>query len=340
MTDRRKLVFTLGAAPLAQPFGSLAQPQGRTAAATASRVWRIGFLTLPSRAVGAAYYAAFVQRLRELGYAEGSNLVVEVRSADGDVPRLTALAAELVQLKVNLIVAVGNQATSAAKEATTSIPIVMPITNDPVGNGYIASLGRPGGNITGLADISFELAPKRIEMLLAMTASKAPKVSRVAVLGPSDNPVMRRQMGFLQEASARLGVSFVPLYALTPEAIEQAFASMREQKATALMVVPHPFLVQQRNQIAQLALQHRLPVSAPYAAFAEAGCLLSYGMDPLDTARRAAIFVDRIFKGAKPADLPVEQPTTFELMINGRTANALGLTIPQELLISASKVFE
>ena len=336
MNTRRKLVNALGAAALAAPFAALAQ----TASTPAGKIWRLGYLTLTSRAAGAASYATFVQRLRELGYVEGGNLVIEMRSAEGDVPRLTALAAELVHLKVDLIIAMANQATSAAKAATTTIPIVMPITNDPVGNGYVNSLARPGGNITGLADISFELGPKRVEMLLAMTATKAPKVSQVAVLGPSDNPVMRRQMGFLQEASARFGVGFVPVYALTPEAIEQAFMSMREQKATALMVVPHPFLAQQRNQIAQLAERYRLPVSAPYAMFAEAGCLMSYGLDPLDNMRRAATFVDKIFKGAKPADLPVEQPVKFELVINGKTAKALGLTIPQALLISADKVIE
>ena len=335
MKTRRKLVNALGAAALAAPFAAIAQT-----ASPAGKVWRLGFLSLSGRAAGAGAYAIFVQRLRELGYVEGGNLMIEARFADADVPRLTALAAELVQLKVDLIIAMANQATSAAKAATTTIPIVMPITNDPVGNGYVNSLARPGGNITGLADISFELGPKRIEMLLAMTATKAPKVSQVAVLGPSDNPVMRRQMGFLQEASARFGVSFVPVYALTSEAIEQAFASLRELKATALMVVPYPFFVQQRNQIAQLAAQHRLPVSAPYAAFAEAGCLLSYGLDPLDNMRRAATFVDKIFKGAKPADLPVEQPVKFELVINGKTAKALGLTIPHSLLISADRVID
>jgi len=336
MKTRRKFVNALGAAALTAPLAAIAQ----TANTSAGRIWRLGYLTLTSRVAGAASYATFVQRLRELGYAEGANLVIEARYADADVPRLTALAAEFTQLKVDLIIALANQATSAAKAATTTIPIVMPITNDPVGNGYVNSLARPGGNITGLADISFELAPKRIEMLLAMTASKAPKVSNVAVLGPGDNPVMRRQMGFLQEASARLGVGFVPVYALTPEAIDQAFESMRGLKATALMVVPHPFFAQQRNQIAQLAERHRLPVSAPYAMFAEAGCLMSYGLDPLDNMRRAATFVDKIFKGAKPADLPVEQPVKFELVINGKTAAALGLKIPHSLLISADRVIE
>ena len=339
MHTRRSLLQALNAltaSALAAPLAALAQPT----VAPSARVWRIGYLTLTSRAASAASYAALMQGLRELGYAEGGNLLVEARFVDGDVPRLAGAAAELVQLKVDLIIAVANQASSAAKAATSTIPIVMPLTNDPVGTGIISSLARPGGNITGLADLSVELGPKRLEMLLAMTATKAPKVSRVAMLGPSDNPVNRRFQSTLQEAALSVGVTVVPVYALNPEAIEQAFGALREQAATALIVVPHPFFFQQRNQIAQLAVQHRVAVAAPYGSFAEAGCLLSYGLDLQDNFRRAATFVDKIFKGAKPADLPVEQPVKFELVINGKTAKALGLKIPQSLLISADRVIE
>ena len=344
MNIRRKLVIALGAGALTAPFAARAQPP----AGSAARIWRIGYLALPGRASSILFITALVRRLRDLGYVEGSNLVIEARYADGAVPRLPALAAELVQLKVDLIIVMGNQATAAAKAATSTIPIVMPFTNDPVGNGYINSLARPGGNITGLADISGELGPKRLEMLLAMTASpasnpaatKAPKVSRVAFLGPSDNPITRRFLVPLEEAGLRVGVRIVPVYAATPEAIDQAFASIREQKATALILAPFPLYVQQRNQIAQLAAQYRLPVAAPYDNFADAGCLLSYGLDLLDNVRRAATFVDKIFKGTKPADLPVEQPVKFELVINGKTAKALGLKIPQALLISADRVIE
>ena len=305
-----------------------------------------------------------MRRLRELGYVEGGNLVIEARYADQDNARLPGLAAELVQLKVDLIIAMANFATAAAKAATTTIPIVMPITSDPVGNGYVHSLARPGGNVTGLADISVELGPKRLEMLLAMMASpvartasstaaskattqaptktptKAPKVSHVAMLLPSDNPVARRFLATLQEGASSIGVTIVPVYASTPEALNQAFAGLREQKITGLIVVPHPFLAQQRNQIAQLALQHRVAVATPYAIFADAGCLLSYGLDPLDNMRRSATFIDKIFKGTKPADLPVEQPVRFELVINGKTVKALGLKIPHALLISADRVIE
>ena len=336
MNTRRKVLNALGASVLTAPLASFAQAPG----APAGKIWRIGYLALTGRAASVLTSTALVRRLRELGYVEGSNLLIEARFADGEAARLPALAAELVQLKVDLIVAVANQATAAAKAATSTIPIVMPNTNDPVGNGYINSLSRPGGNITGLADISAEIGPKRLEMLLAMTATRAPKVSRVALLAPSDNPITRRFLHPLEEAGLRVGVRIVPVYAATPEAIGQAFASMREQKVTALIVVPFPVYFQQRNQIAELAAQHRLPVAAPFAQLADAGCLLSYGLDPLDNARRAATFVDKIFKGAKPADLPVEQPTKFELVINGRTANALGLKIPQTLLISADRVIE
>ena len=234
MNTRRKLLNALGASVLTAPLASFAQAPG----IPAGKIWRIGYLALTSRAASVLTSTAFVRRLRELGYAEGSNLVIEARHADGEAARLPALAAELVQLKVDLIVAIANQATAAAKAATGTIPIVMPNTNDPVGNGYINSLARPGGNITGLADISGELGPKRLEMLLAMTASpaskpaatKAPKVSRVAFLGPSDNPITRRFLVPLEEAGLRVGVRIVPVYAATPEAIDQAFASIREQK--------------------------------------------------------------------------------------------------------------
>ena len=350
MHHRRKLVIALGGSALTALFAARAQ-QPAAPAGPPGKIWRIGYLTASSRAASILVYTALMRRLRELGYVEGGNLVIEARYADQDDARLPGLAAELVQLKVDLIIAIANFATSAAKAATTTIPIVMPLTNDPVGNGYVNSLARPGGNITGLADISVELGPKRLEMLLAMMASpvsskaatkgaKAPKVSRVAMLLPSDNPVARRFLATLQEGASSVGVTIVPVYALTPEAIDQAFAGLREQKVTALIVPPAPAFLQQRNQIAQSALRHRVPVATPYAIFADAGCLLSYGLDPLDNMRRSATFIDKIFKGTKPADLPVEQPVRFELVINGKTATALGLKIPQALLILADRVIE
>ena len=335
---------------LAAPFAALAQ-QPPAPAGAPGKVWRVGVLGLASRAASVPFAAAIVQGLRELGYVEGGNLVIERRPADGDPARLPGLAAELVQLKVDLIATAGNDATVAAQAATGTIPIVMTSTSDPVGNGIIKSLARPGGNITGIATLSAELGGKRLEMLLAMMAGpaanpaaakapKAPKVSRVAVLGRSQTRGQLWALKHIQEAGLSVGITIVPFYGGTVEEIDQAFASMRQQRVAALMLLPNPFLIQQRNQIAQLAMQQRLPVSAPYAIFAEAGCLMSYGADLLDTRRRSAIFVDKIFKGRNPADLPVEQPVKYELVINGKTAKSLGLAIPQALLISADKVIE
>ena len=343
MNTRRKLVNALGAAALSAPLAAFSQ-QPAAPAGAAGKVWRIGVLALGSRASSVPFALAFAQGLRELGYVEGGNLVIEWRYADGDLARLPGFAAELVQLKVDVIWSAGNDATVAAQAATSTIPIVMPSTSDPVGNGIVKSLARPGGNVTGIADLSAELGGKRLEMLLAMmagpAAAKTPKVSRVAVLVRSQTPGQLWALKHIQEAGLRVGITIVPFYALTVEEIDQAFASMRQQRVAALMLLPNPFLIQQRNQIAQLAMQQRLPVSAPFAIFAEAGCLMSYGADLLDTFRRSAVFVDKIFKGRKPADLPVEQPVKYELVINGKTARALGLTIPQSLLISADKLIE
>ena len=347
MIQRRTLLAAIGSSALTAPFAALAQPADK-AAGPAGKIWRIGYLAQTQRAFGTTFYNAFAQRLREIGYAEGSNLVIETRFAEGDVARLPALAVELVQLKVDVIIAMAIPATNAAKAATTTTPIVMPATSDPVGNGIIQSLARPGGNVTGFSDLSAELGPKRLEMLLAMTASpasrpapaKTRKASRVAMLGFAANPVAMRQLSQLQEAGLQLGATIVPVYASTPQAIDEAFVSMRQQKVNALLVLPSPLVTQQSAQIAQLALQQRLPVSAPYGVLAEAGCLMSYGVNLLDNMRRAATLVDKIFKGAKPADLPVEQPVRFELLINGKTAKALGLKIPQSLLILADKVIE
>ena len=351
MKNRRTLIAALGAGALTTPFAALAQ-QPAAPAGAAGKIWRVGGLALASRAASVPFSAAIVQGLRELGYVEGGNLVIEWRYADGDLARLPGLAAELVQLKVDLIVAAGIDATVAAQAATGTIPIVMPATSDPVGNGIIKSLARPGGNITGIADLSAELGGKRLEMLLAMmagpasrptsrpTAAKTPKVSRIAVLGRSQTRAQLWSLKHIQEAGLSVGITIVPIYAGTVAEIDQAFASMRQQRVAALMLLPNPFLIQQHNQIAHLAMQQRLPVSAPYAIFAEAGCLMSYGADLLDTFRRSALFVDKIFKGRKPAELPVEQPVKFELVINGKTAKALGLKIPQSLLILADKVIE
>ena len=271
----------------------------------------------------------------------GKNLVIEWRFADGDVTRLASLAAELVQLKVDLITTAGNDAAIAAQKATDTIAIVMGSSADPVDNGLIKSLARPGGNMTGLSDLGGELAPKRLEMLLAMTAAARVGTPRIALLLQNTSRIAQlRGRDGVVAAGQTLGATILPFVAATVTEIDTAFLAMQQQKAGALIVLIHPFFQQQREQIAQLALKHRLPSIAADRVYAEAGCLMSYGPSIADNFRRAAYYVDKIFKGAKPADLPVEQPTKIELVINGKTSKALGLKIPQALLISADKVIE
>ena len=340
---RRILLVALGAGSLAAPFAALAQ-QPNVPAGAPGKIWRVGFLTLAHRttAIGSHFIlGAFVQGMRESGYVEGKNLVIEWRFADGDVKRLAGLAAELVQLKVDLVTTAGNDAAIAAQKATGTIPIVMGSSADPVDNGLIKSLARPGGNMTGLSDLGNELAPKRLEMLLAMTAATRAGTPRIALL--LQNTVRTASIqgrDGVVAAGQTLGATILPFVAATAAEIDTAFLAMQQQKAGALIVLIHPFFQQQREQIAQLALKHRLPSIAADRVYAEAGCLMSYGPSIADNFRRAAYYVDKIFKGAKPADLPVEQPTRIELVVNGKTAKALGLKIPQALLISADKVIE
>ena len=339
MNNRRKLIAATGAAALTAPFPSLAQPPP----APAGKVWRVGFLASPGRPsdLDTHYYGVFKHGMRDLGYVEGRNLAIEWRFADGDAKRLAAMAAELVQLKVDLITTAGNAAASAAQKATATIPIVMGSSADPVDNGLIKSLAQPGGNMTGLSDLGGELAPKRLEMLLAMTAvarSGAPRIA-LLLLNTGGTSSLRTRDSVVAAGEA-LGATILPFVAATAAEIETAFAAMRAQKAGALIVMLIPFFQQQRKQIAQLAIKYRLPTMTADRQYPEAGALMSYGPTLADNFRRAAYYVDKIFKGAKPADLPVEQPTKIELVINGKTAKALGLKIPQALLISADKIIE
>jgi putative ABC transport system substrate-binding protein len=274
--------------------------------------------------------------MRELGYVEGKNLAIEWRFADGKLDRLPALAAELVRLKVDVIVAVGLEAPLAVQKATITIPIIFVGPGDPVGTGLIKSLARPGGNITGPSTISGELGPKRLEMLLAMV----PKLSRVAVLVNPTRPTHIKALESVVAAGQKLGVTMLRAEARTPQEIENAFSVMVREKAGALIVLLNPVFQEQRSQIAELSAKHRLPCMTADRIYAEAGCLMSYGNSLADDFRRAATYVNKILKGAKPSDLPVEQPTKFELVINRKTAKALGLTIPQSLLVSADKVIE
>ena len=328
MTTRRNVLIVLAAGALVLPLACFAQQQGK--------VWRVGFLA--SRHldfVDSDYnYGPFWQGMRELGYIEGRNLIIEWRSAESNNERLPGLATELVNLKVDVIVTAGTPATSAAQKATTTISIVMGSVADPVGSGFIKSVAQPAGNITGLSNMSGDVSPKQLEMLLDMV----PKLSRVALLVNPSNPANIKSLEIVQAAGQKRGVKILRADARTPQEIDNAFSWIRQQNAGALMMWTEPFFLQQKTQIAELTAKHRLPAMAGDRIYSEAGVLMSYGSNLADQYRRAATYVGKILKGAKPADLPVEQPTKFDLVINRKTAKALGLTIPQTLLLIADKV--
>jgi putative ABC transport system substrate-binding protein len=330
MNNRRKLLVALGAGALTAPLASFAQQQ--------SKVWRVGFLSPRSRpaSLDSDMFGAFTNGMRELGYVEGKNLVIEWRFADGKYERFPGLAAELVQLKVDVIVTGGPTATGAAQKVTTTIPIVMGNSTDPVREGYVKSLSHPSGNITGLSNITADIGPKHLEMLLSMV----PKLSRVAVLVNPTNSSHAMILKNVQSAAQRTSTKILPVEARTAPEIEQAFSAMARGKAGAVIVPRDALFTDQRRHIAELAAKHRLPSISALLEYVEAGGLIGYGSSVNEMGRRAATYVDKIFKGAKPGDLPVEQPTIFELVINRKTAKGLGLTIPQSLLISADKVIE
>jgi putative ABC transport system substrate-binding protein len=328
MNNRRKLVIALGMGALSSPFTLHAQPQ--------TKVWRIGFLALRGRpaSLDADSFGAFPRGMREFGYVEGKNLEIQWRHAEGKFERLAGLAAELVRLKVDVIVVAGNAATSAAQKATATIPIVCATMSDPVGSGFVASLARPGGNITGLSNIADDISPKHLEMLLSM----APKLLRVAVLVNPANSGNRIILKSIQTVARSTRAIILPVEARTAPEIEIAFSAMARENVEAVIVAADSLFTQQVRQIADLSVKHRLLSISTRREFAEAGALISYGPSFADMYRHVAIYADKILKGAKPADLPVEQPTKFELFINGKTAKMLSLKIPQSLLISADKV--
>ena len=342
MNRRRKLMMVLGTGALAAPFAALAQ-QPNVPAGAAGKIWRVGMLTLLGRPAlfDTHFFTGGVLRgLRDFGYVEGKNLVIEWRFADNDAKRLPALAAELVQWKPDVLVSTGDQASLEFKKATTTIPVVSAATSDPVGIGLITRLARPGGNVTGVTSITTDLAPKQLELLLAMVAGKLPKVTRVAVLMNPEVASHALRLKSTEAAAKTLGVTIVPVEARDAAQIDAAFATMRGQNAGALFVFLHPLFQQRSGQIAELAAQFRLPSMTGASVYPEAGCLMSYGTNLYEQFRRAAYFVDRIFKGAKPADLPFEQPTRFEMVLNLKTAKSLGLKIPQSVLIRADRVIE
>jgi putative ABC transport system substrate-binding protein len=282
------------------------------------------------------YYGPFRQGMRELGYVEGKNLLIEWRSAEGESERLTGLMAELIKLKVDVVVTPGTPLTLEAQKTIATIPIVMTGVSDPVGNGLVKSLARPGGNTTGNSNMNADLIYKHLEMLIAV----APKVSRVAVLANPRSSSHASMLRNLQSAAQRAGISIVPAEARSRQEIENAFASQVRQSAAAIIVLLDPIFQQQKTQIVELSAKHRLPSIGMFREYAEAGGLMSYGANLAGVILRAATYVDKIFKGEKPGDIPVEQPTKFELFINGKTARALGLNIPQSLLVMADKVIE
>jgi putative ABC transport system substrate-binding protein len=297
------------------------------------KVWRIGFIAARSRA---DYFGAFVKGMRELGYVEGKNLVMEWRFADGQYDRLPALAAELAALKVDAILAAGPPVIIATQKASITIPIVMVTSIDPVEDGFVKSLAHPGGNITGISNLSGDLAPKHLEMLLNLV----PRLSRVAVLGNPANSAHVTVLKNVQAAALKTNIKVVPFNARTPSEIETAFSMMRKEKVGALIVGLDPFFNQQQIQMTELAAKNRLPVMTTTREYVEAGGLISYGQNLADQYQHAAVLVDKILRGAKPGDLPVEQSTKLELVINRKTATTLGLTIPQSLLVRADKVIE
>lgn len=307
-------------------------------AQSSTKVPRIGYLAVGTLASHERLLDAFKQGLRDLGWLEGQTIAIEYRWVEGQMDRLPALAAELVRLPVDLIVTTSTPVSQAAKDATSSIPIVMAVSADPVGTGLVASLARPDGNITGMSSISPELGGKRLELLKELL----PTLSRVAFLLHGRDPAHRHFFQEAQAAAERLGRQLQPVVIGSGAELDQAFAAVRSARAEALMVQPlfvggH---LGEGQRIADFALTHRLPTVSGLCEFVHSGGLLCYGTDLHASFRAAAVFVDKILKGAKPADLPVQQPTTFTLGLNFKTAQALGLTVPPSLLLQANEVIQ
>jgi ABC-type uncharacterized transport system substrate-binding protein len=294
----------------------------------------IGFVGVTSPSTISARIDAFRQGLRELGYVEGTNIVIEYRWAEGKFDRLPDLAAELVRLKVEVIVTGGPADTRAVKGATTTVPVVMGFDNDPVGSGFVTSLARPGGNITGLSTLSPELSGKRLELLKEVV----PKLSRVAVFGTSIQPGNAQSLREAELAAKAFGLQLQYLDVLDPKDVETAFRTAVSGRADAVLVLQSPVFNPQRARLTDLAAKNRLPAMYAQPEYVESGGLMTYGPSMTDLFRRAAVYVDKILKGAKPADLPVEQPIKFEFIINLKAAKQIGLTIPPNVLARADKV--
>ena len=300
------------------------------------KVRRIGLLSGASRDGASNNFDAFLQGMRELGYVEGRDFIADLRFADGNYERLPELAADLVRLEPDVIVTGTTAAIRTLQRATTTIPIVLAYSTDPVGNGLVASLARPGGNITGLSGSSEDTSPKQLELV----ASVVTNVSRIGLLGNPASPVYADVRKSAQTAAQKVGLTLVSVEARNLQEIDRAFADLNNQRVQAFIGAADAVFFTQRQQIAELALRNRLPSMFSQREYAQAGGLMSYGENLSDFFRRAASFVDKIFKGAKPGDLPIEQPTRFNLVINRKTADALGMTIPPQLYIFADEVIE
>jgi len=331
MPSRRRFSISVAALALAAPVTSLGQ-------APPAKIARIGYLqpVVPQNN-SSPLLEDFRQGLRDLGYVEGKNIQLEIRWGEGKLERLPALAAELVRMKVDVIVAMGSPSVWAAKQATQTIPIVMPTSSDPVGDGLVASLARPGGNITGLSMMAPELGTKRLQLLKEVF----PKLLRpAAVLWNPDYVGMKARWRQIEGAAPAMGMGVRSVEIRDSRELEQALAALERERPAALVLLADPLTLSQRLRIVEFAAEERLPAIYEVSQFVDAGGLMSYGPNLDDLVRRSATYVDKILKGAKPADLPIEQPAKFELVINLKTAKALGITIPQSVLLQADRVIE
>jgi len=326
--DRRTVILTVGGSLLAAPFASHAQKP--------AKVWRIGFLSNGARPADGAPPAAFRQALEELGYVDGKNVTFIGRWSETKFERLPALAAELVGLPVDLLLTPGAPAAEAAKKATSTIPIVFVAPGDAAATGLVTSLARPGGNITGISDPATELSSKRLGLL----KEAVPSATRVAVMWNANDPAMTLRYEEVERAAGVLHVSVEPLGVRESDDIDKALLTMTGDRPDAVFLVSDALTNVNRKRIIDFAATHHIPAMYEFAYYVQDGGLMSYGPNMDNMFRRAALYVDRIFKGAKPGDLPVELPMTFELIINQKTANSLGLTIPQSLRIDADEVIE
>ncbi len=327
----RKGIFIFVLATVVLGWVNLAEAQ------QPGKVYRLGYLSVRTAAREKKRITAFQKGLQELGYTDGKNIVIELRRAvAGQRKRLRELAAELVRLKVDVIVATGGSSTQAVKEMTTTIPIVFTVSADPVGDGLVASLARPGGNVTGLSDLHSGLVTKRLELLKEIV----PTATRVGVLLNPAFSAHSRQLKDIQAAASAFGVTILSSPVTGADDIDRAFATMRKESAGGLLVLGDPLIGNHRTQIVDLAVKSRLPAMFTGGGFVRAGGLMSYGANFTELWRRAAVYVAKILKGAKPADLPVEQPKKFEMVINLKTAKALGITIPPSILYRANNVIK